>query len=126
MPRDEDPHLRRGIQHLGHVHLLDQEVRILERRLERRVERVEIRCHHVNRADQVNDAAFAGRFPGKGSCIRGMRDREERNRDRRDAQREHAAPDRLEWALRHMPSVLCARGSARRTLKTELKCTRRH
>jgi hypothetical protein len=97
----QDLHLRHRIQHLGHVDLLDQEVRILERRFERRVQRVEIGRHHVDRADQVDDAAFPARFPAEGLGLGCVRNGRAGSRDGDDAQREGAAPDQLAGALRH-------------------------
>ena len=60
MPRVSSCICDAGDIHLAEVDFFDEQVGVLERRLERRAERVEVLGQQMHRADQVDGAGRAG------------------------------------------------------------------
>ena len=100
MPRAEQRHLRRRARHLAEVGFFDQQVGFLERRFERRIERIGVLRQEVHRAGQIDGpAGLRGRLPQKIRARAGAAC--ERRRDQRDAQwrRRGVARAREPWSV---------------------------
>ena len=100
----EHRHLRVGREHFAHVHFLDEEIGVLERRLERRDERVVVLREQMNGAHEVHRALAVRRSPDEAVRL-GRRLDEPAGRARGRA--------RGQWSNLETPCRFGALGSAR-------------